>query len=278
MTQGYTELQIITQAPKDPIQANLSALREYIALVTKRFEGALYSDDQIKLAKKERADLRRLKESIDTKRKALKAAWNAPYIAFENELKEILAQIDKPVMLIDHQVKDFEARQKQARRDYLQEVFDKANTLGALLSFDKVVTDEMLRASVTQARAGHDLSEKVAKIAEEVANLEALLNPAYRTEVLSAYFKDFNFAGALLKQKELETEKAMQEAVLGAAETAPEPTPTPAPTQATQADTKVATGNGLVQTRRFVITGTSPQFAALKRFCWDNNIKFREVM
>ena len=277
MTQGYTELQIITQAPKDPIQANLGALREYIVLVTKRFEGAIYSDDQIKLAKKERTDLRRLKDSIDTKRKALKAAWNAPYIAFENELKEILAQIDKPVMLIDQQVKDFEARQKQARREHLEEVFNQANTLGELLSFDRVLTDEMLRASVSQARASNDLANRVLQIVDEVTKLEALLKPEYRTNVLSAYFKDFNFANALMKQKELELEKAKQEEVLGAVETAPEPSPTPMP-QPTQQDMKVNVGNGLLQTRRFVITGTSPQFAALKRFCWDNDIKFREVM
>lgn len=277
MSQGYTELQIITQAPKEPIKANLEDLRQYIALVTKRFEGAFYSDEQIKLAKKERADLRKLKDSIDTKRKALKAAWNAPYIAFENELKDILAQIDKPVMLIDQQVKDFESRQKQARREHLEEVFNQANTLGELLSFDRVLTDEMLRLSVSQARASNDLANRVLQIVDDVTKLEALVQPEYRTSVLSAYFKDFNFANALMKQKELELEKAKQEAVLGVAETAPEPAPTPIPQPAKQ-DMKVNVGNGVLQTRRFVITGTSPQFAALKRFCWDNDIKFREVM
>ena len=90
------ELQIQAQE-LTPIQANLAELQGYVEGAVSKYKNLIYADEQIKVAKNDRAALRHLKEDIETKRKALKAKWNAPLLGFEGELKSITTLIDAPV-------------------------------------------------------------------------------------------------------------------------------------------------------------------------------------
>ena len=208
------ELQVTTQALA-PIQANLDDIRKYVQSYTVRYHNVAYNDEDMRLAKADRADLRRLKEDIENKRKEVKKTWNAPYTAFENELKKITALIDEPVALIDGQIKDYEARKKEERKDGLRALFNKWNTLGALISFDDVLEEEWLKLSVKESKAHGELLGKLEQIGKDIAALEASIEPEYRTECLAAYCKTFNLADAMARQMFLKTEKAKQEAVLG---------------------------------------------------------------
>ena len=136
-----------------PIQANLEQIKGYVQGVVAKYQNAAYTDEQMKLAKADRADLKRLKEDIDTKRKQVKSAWNAPYLEFESQIKAITALIDEPVALIDGQIKDWEERRKKARYNALETVFNKWNPFGPLLEFEKVVDAEMLKMSTTDSKA-----------------------------------------------------------------------------------------------------------------------------
>ena len=273
------ELQIQTQELA-PIQANLAQIKEYVGGVVAKYQGATYSDDQIKLAKQDRADLKRLKEDIETKRKAVKAKWNEPYFAFEREIKSITALIDTPVELIDSQVKDYEQRKRAERRGKLAYEFDKWNPLGQLLNFDNVLKDEWLKLSITDSKAKAELAYRLEQISKDIALLENTLEPDFRTECLSAYTTTFDVSTALARQSFLKAEKAKQEAVLGAVE----PIERPAKPQPQEIEEdifasrpKPADPKNYPETRRFIVTATPIQIDVLLRFARENNIKIREV-
>ena len=266
-----------------PIQANLDQIKGYVLGVVDKYQNASYTDEQMKLAKADRAELRHLKEDIDTKRKQVKAAWNAPYLAFETKIKEITALIDEPVALIDGQIKEWEERRKAERRNKLEDVFNRFNQFGALISFESMVEPEMLKMSITDSKVTTLLACKMEKVAEEIAQLESVVDPQFRTECVSVYTKTLNLAQAILHANTLKAEKAKQEAVLGEVEQ--EPLNAPAqPLQEAQdevedifADIPMADPSQRPETRRFIITGTPAQVNELKRLAAEIGLKMREV-
>lgn len=270
------ELHIQTQELA-PIQANLAQIKEYVGGVVAKYQGATYSDDQIKLAKADRADLKRLKEDIETKRKAVKAKWNEPYLTFETQIKGITALIDEPVMLIDGQIKDFEARQKQERKAHLEEVFNTHNTLGPLLTFDQLIETSWLNVSTSQAKAVRLLVEKMEAITRNVAQLESVVGAENRTVCIDHYLKTLNLADAIMKDTLLKAEKAKQEAILGVAEPVQEAKPEPLPEEDIFADIPLSDPQDYPETRRFIVTGTPAQISKLRQWARENQIRMREV-
>ena len=264
-----------------PIQANLEQIKGYVLGVVNKYQNASYTDEQMKLAKADRAELRHLKEDIDTKRKQVKAAWNAPYLAFETQIKEITALIDEPVALIDGQIKEWEERRKAERRNKLEDVFNRFNQFGALISFESMVEPEMLKMSITNSKATTLLTRKMEKVTEEIAQLESVVDPQFRTECVAVYTKTLSLAQAILHANTLKAEKAKQEAVLGAVETE---TPASKPLQEAQdevedifADMPMSDPAQRPETRRFIITGTPAQVNELMRLAAEIGLKMREV-
>ena len=273
------DLQVTTQALA-PIQANLDDIRKYVQSYTVRYHNVAYNDEDMRLAKADRADLRRLKEDIENKRKEVKKTWNAPYTAFENELKKITALIDEPVALIDGQIKDYEARKKEERKDGLRALFNKWNTLGALISFDDVLEEEWLKLSVKESKAHGELLGKLEQIGKDIAALEASIEPEYRTECLAAYCKTFNLADAMARQMFLKTEKAKQEAVLGVVEALPKQSVHNAPEEIEEdlfAEPAKPDPTNCPETRRFILTGTAEQISEVRRFASGLGVKMREI-
>ena len=264
-----------------PIQANLEQIKGYVQGVVAKYQNATYTEEQMKLAKADRAELRHLKEDIDTKRKQVKSAWNAPYLEFESQIKAITALIDEPVALIDGQIKEWEERRKAERRNKLEGVFNQHNPFGALLPFENVLEPEMLKMSITDSKATTLLARKMEKVTEEMAQLESLVDPQFRTECVAVYTQTLNLAQAILHANTLKAEKAKQDAVLGTVE------PLPLPTQPLQeaqseiedifADMPLADPAQRPETRRFIITGTAAQVNELQRHAAQLGLKMREV-
>lgn len=276
------ELQIQAQ-DLAPIQANLAELQGYVAAAIGKYKNIIYTDDQIKLAKNDLAALRHLKEDIETKRKALKAKWNEPYLRFEGELKQITALIDEPVSLIDGQIKDFEARRKEKRREKLSSLFEKANRLGLLVTFERVLEPQWLNASVSDGKASRALLDKMEQVHKDIAQLESVVSSANRTVCIEHYLNSFNLADAILQDTLLKAKQKEQESVLGTVVSSNEPTEVKQPVPAQEeeedifADLPPSKPQDYHETRRFIITGTPAQVNALTRFASENGLKMREI-
>lgn len=269
------ELIITTTVPNAPIEANLNELEAFVSTSIAKYTGAFYTDDQMKLAKKDRANLRRLKEDIDSKRKELKAAWNAPYLAFEGQLKAIMGKIDEPVALIDSQIKDYEQHLQDTRKEALLAVFKKFNTLGDLVAFDSLVTPEMLKQSTSDAKATRLFTDKLEQIQADIAKLESVINTQNRTACLDHYFKTYNLADTLLLDMRLTQEARKQAQVLGEV---PQDT-VQVPEQEDPTDDLFA-GIPMTQERpqlyHIALSATVAQMDAVRRFCKENQIKIKE--
>lgn len=121
------------------IQWNKEELEAAVRAKIAGYENVVYTEENIKAAKNDRAELNKLIKAIEERRKQVKNIINEPYAVFEAELKEITALINEPVALIDQQVKAFEEKQKEEKKAAIKATYDEnIGDLAEVLPFEKI--------------------------------------------------------------------------------------------------------------------------------------------
>lgn len=122
-------MELIIYTPKEDgfiqtIEFNKDEIKKYIDQNLEKYQGLIYDDNSIKSAKTDRSTLNNFKNALDTKRKEIKNKCLEPYNAFEASIKELIALIDQPLLAIDDQVKDYEARNKAKKREQALDIYN----------------------------------------------------------------------------------------------------------------------------------------------------------
>ena len=114
------ELKIISPSQDGFVKAiewNNEEIKAEMAAKVADYKKMVYGDDQIKEAKKDRAELNKMVTALEDKRKEIKALCLQPYERFETQMKELVAIVKEPIGIIDSQVKAYEEQQKAKRCD-----------------------------------------------------------------------------------------------------------------------------------------------------------------
>lgn len=176
-----------------------AAVRQKIA----SYENVVYTDDNMKQAKADRAELNKLTKAIEERRKMVKKIINEPYDVFEAELKDILALIRKPVGIIDKQVKAFEEQQKAEKKKSIQKSYEEViGDLAEVLPFDKVFDSRYLNQTYKLATAQADVKAKVEKVRTDLETIDSL-ESKYKLNAKDVYIKTLDLSKALAENKRL---------------------------------------------------------------------------
>ena len=216
------ELSLVIQNPEQGqflkhIDWNRQAFMELVSGIMEQYKGVVFTEDQIKEAKAERARLNAMKKAISDRRIQVKNEVMAPYAQFESEVREVVALIDGPIAEIDRQIKEFEERQKSEKKEALRQHFEQiAEDLAGILSFEQVFDRKYLNVSVALANAKRDIQDRVESIRLDLKEIESI-EPEYRFTVQDAYLKSFDLGkafGEMYRLKELKRrEQERQEAI-----------------------------------------------------------------
>lgn len=185
-----------------------AAVRKKIA----DYENVVYTEDSIKQAKTDRAELNKLSNAIDERRKEVKKIINAPYAIFESEVKDILALIQKPIATIDRQVKTFEDQQKEEKKKSIRAAYDEViGDLSAVLPFEKVFDSRYLNQTYKLNTAQAEVREKIEKVRTDLDTIDGL-ESKYKINAKDVYIKTFDLSKALAENKRLSDLEAKLEA------------------------------------------------------------------
>ena len=115
-------MEIIITAPTESqylqkIDFNYEELKQSIKASLEKYDNLLYTDDQMKAAQTDRANLNNFIKALDAKRKEVKEKCLAPYAEFEAKIKELQALVEEPVLRIDNQIKTYENGKKAEKKD-----------------------------------------------------------------------------------------------------------------------------------------------------------------
>ncbi len=204
------ELELIISNPSEgeflkAISWNKDEFMELVASITEQYEGLAYTEDQMKAAKADRARLNAMKKAISDRRIQVKKAVMEPYTKFEAEVSEVTALIDKPIAMIDGQIKEYENRTKEEKKAALKEYFDEiAADLEGILTFDRVFDQRYLNVSVSLNKAKTDIKEKVERVHIDLRSLEGFCEEKYLTIAKDAYIRTLNVSDALAEARRLQ--------------------------------------------------------------------------
>lgn len=196
------------QFPK-VIEFNADEIKREVAEKVSFYEDLVYTDEQIGEAKKDRARLRKFVDALEAKRKEVKANCLAPYNAFEKEVKEIVAIVNKPILMIDGQVKAFEDAQKTKKYNEIGEFWERQEKPFDI-ALESIFNEKWLNVSVKMPAVEAEIVAKLETIRCDLATLE---NLAFSFEAKEMYKSTLNLNSAIAEGKRLADIQARKEAV-----------------------------------------------------------------
>lgn len=191
------ELKVYDYNLPECVLFNYSELKQELQEKVKQYEVTVYTDDQIKLAKSDKANLNKLKKALNDERIRREREYMEPFNDFKAKINEIISIIDKPVKLIDQQVKAFEDKQKQDKHKAILDYFVNTNT-HEFLALDMIFDNKWLNASTSMKSIHKDIDTKL----EQITNDRAIL----------AELPEFGFEAQEVYKTTLDINKAVYEA------------------------------------------------------------------
>ena len=162
------------------------------------------TEDAIKDAKEDLANLRKLREAIETRRKEVKQECMRPYNAFEGQVKELVALIDKPVAAINGQVKTFEEQQRNQKQAEIEALYAELvpEALKEIIPLQRILDPRWLNKGTSAKSIREAIETRVTRTNVDIALIDGT-NPQYTAAVRAKYIETLDVGRALDYQDEL---------------------------------------------------------------------------
>lgn len=274
------ELKIYECKTQEEIKWNNEELKAEIAEKVKDYKNLVYTDNQIKEAKADRAKLNKLVKALEDKRKEVKKECLQPYEKFESQIKEVIEIVNEPVALIDGQVKEYEEQKKKEKQEQIEKLFEEKNIFD-WLSLKSVFDEKWLNASKSISRVEVELDEIIAKIDSDIRTLQSLKEFSF--EAIETYKNSLDLSLAIAEGQRLaeiqrrkeeakkEEEARKEQAAIEKELPFNEPEVVQIENQQEQKETPV------IYTVSFKAKMTIEQSRALKEFCKNNGIELLPI-
>lgn len=281
----------LTPVTETRIDTNFAAVKEWLEAELAPYATMIVSPDAISDAKRTRASIRRVADSIDSQRKAIKKQWLRPYEEYEVKCKELTGIVNNAVSNIDGQIKAMEQEIKDAKKRSLEEFFAvNAQDVADYITFEDVFDLRMLNSTYAQADAEGDIVRQLDDVRSGLDAIRSLESP-HEASMLSEYGRSHNLGKALAEGKRLEAiqraeeerrarevaETFTEDETLAEEATAPQTPIQPPPAQFIRPMDEPEPPKPKLFTLRFEVTGTAEAFSALKRCMTANGMEYVKI-
>lgn len=196
------ELKINEVQLPEQITFNYEELKQELTEKVSLYETLVYTDEQIKEAKADKANLNKLKKALNDERIRREKEYMEPFNDFKAKVNEIISIIDRPVAVIDKQVKEYEEKQKQDKLTKIQEYYNgiekpELHWLGLPAIYDA----KWLNASVSMKSIQEEINSRLEQIKTDLATLSNL--PEFGFEATEVYKTTLDLNKALNEGRRL---------------------------------------------------------------------------
>lgn len=192
------ELKIQPYQTPEQILFNYEELKTMLLEKAEHYAAIVYTEEQIKDAKADRANLNRLKKALNDERLKREREYMESFNVFKAQINEIISIIDKPCAVIDKQIKEFEESQKAEKlekiKEYWQEVLQ-AGQIPAGITFNHFFNEKWLNASVKMKAIQDEFNAKLQQIENDLAVIEKL--PSFAFEAKEVYLNTLDLSKAV---------------------------------------------------------------------------------
>ena len=214
------EIKVVSNLTPGVISWNFEDIKNQLSKIVSDYDNLVYTDDKVKEAKSDIAELRKLRKAVEDKRKEIKNECLKPYEVIEEQAKELVALIDKPISSIDTQIKEYEVEQKKIRKERITAFYVEVITehmedcpeMDACKNdlYKRIYEDRWCNASAKVSEWQGVIRTSAEKVHEEIQTIKNM-NSEFEKELIECYFKAYSLAEAISKNTEL---VALKEAML----------------------------------------------------------------
>lgn len=204
------ELRVNEVAIPEKISFNYEELKAELTEKVAFYETLVYTDDQVKDAKADRATLNKLKKTLNDERIRREKEYMQPFNEFKAQVNEIIGIIDKPIAVIDKQVKEFEDQKKANKQKDIEELFAGMG-FQSFVTLEKIWDPKWLNASVSMKSIEEQMRARMYQIGDDVLTLHNL--PEFGFEATEVYKQTLDINKAIKEaQRMAEITKAKADA------------------------------------------------------------------
>lgn len=190
------------------IEWNHEEIKAEVAAKVEHYKSLAYTEENVKDAKADVAQLRKFKTALESQKTAVKKQLLEPYTDFATKVDEITAIVQEPIDIIAGQLEEFEENRKAEKLDKLKQAFAAMNPPEGL-PFERVFVDKMLNVTFSEKQAKQYFIDGIDKFNREV---ETIKNIGYfAEEALETYKQTFDLSQALQKAQILEAQRKQEE-------------------------------------------------------------------
>lgn len=269
------ELKVNAVTIPEAITFNYEELKAELLQKASVYASLVYTEDQIRDAKADRANLNRLKKALNDERLKREREYMKPFDDFKSKINEIIRIIDEPVSTIDRQIKAAEERQKEEKQEAIKAYFNSVPSIEGfeMLRLEQIMDAKWLNASVSMKSIQEAICTRMGQIMTDLDVIRSL--PSYAFEAEQAYKDTLDLAKAVSEAHRLQDmaeKKAAFEAERArkAEEAAAVPQPAPSP----------ALNESLEERRewvRFQALMTVDEAKALGQYLRSHGIKYKSA-
>lgn len=158
----------------EPIKFNFEQLKQEITTKVENYKHIVYSEDNIKEAKTDRANFNKLAKALNDEKIRVKNIVLEPYLPFEKQCNELIDLVKEASTNADIQIKNYEQqikdeKLKQIMNFFLENVGDYAD----LINFDDIYNERWLNVTYKMEQIEKDILHILAKTKTDMAVIDS---------------------------------------------------------------------------------------------------------
>jgi hypothetical protein len=193
----------------EAIKFNYEELKGGLQESLKKYQNLVYTSQNIKEAKDDRATLNALKKSLNDEKIKIKKEFEVPYKDFEDKIKELIELVDKPASEIDKQVKIFDEAEKAKKRESIENIY--AENIGSyadLIPLQQIYDSRWENKTYKETDIKKEIQDIVKKADSDIKVI-AELKSEFEFQIKDTYFRTLDLGQALVEKQRLEKQKEL---------------------------------------------------------------------
>lgn len=183
---------------------NFEELEKALADRLEHYNHLVVTEETIQDGKNDRANLRKLREAIETRRKEVKRECEKPVKDFEAKVKKLVALIDAPIAAIDGQVKAFEDQQRQQKYEEITSIYEERvpDNIKDIIPLQRILDQSWLNKTTSMKKVTEAIDLLVRRTRVDMALIDGVI-PKYMAAVRTKYIETLDIDAAMTYQDEL---------------------------------------------------------------------------
>lgn len=193
------------------IETNLNELEAYVNENLAKYQGTVYTDEQIKDAKTDRKNLNKLGKAINDWRIRQEREFNEPFAPIKEQCNRIVGRIEETSGEIDSQVKAYEQIQKDQKKELITAYWDEIKIHD--IPLEKIFDDRWLNTTFSEKEWKAALNQRKERITADLASFANYADAKMCEFMITEYMKTLNVQTCLDRWNEkIEAERRAEEA------------------------------------------------------------------